>query len=388
MADDDHTSRRARPVSGSRNPNALREFRHVHTLGAMTRIDPTPAAPDPFHPPGRPTWLALGAEPVLEPGRPIVDAHHHLFDRPHWRYRDEDLRRDVDAGHRVVATVYLQCGEAYRADGPAHLRPVGETEFVESVARRSAQAGGVRMCAAIVGFADLTRGAAVEEVLHAHLAASPARFRGIRHGAATDDDPAFVRQGARPRPALLGSTEFREGFARLAPLGLSFDAWMYHPQLPGLVDLARAFPDTTIVLNHAGGPAGIGGYAGRRDEVFAQWHASIRALAACPNVVAKLGGLGMRFCGFGFERREHPPDSAVLADAWRPYVSACIDAFGPARCMFESNFPVDQCSCSYVALWNAFKRIAAGCGEDEKASLFAGTAARVYRLDVPGASSV
>ena len=339
-----------------------------------------PAAPDPFHPPGRPDWLALAAEPVLDPERPIVDAHHHLFDRPHWRYRDEDLRRDVDAGHRVLATVYLQCGEAYRTDGPAHLRPVGETESVDAVARRSEAAGGVRLCAAIVGFADLTRGAAVEEVLHAHLAVSPARFRGIRHGASSDADPAFARQGPRPAPGLMREPAFRAGFARLAPLGLSFDAWMYHPQLPDLVDLARAFPETTIVLDHVGGPAGIGGYAGRRDEVFAQWHASIRALAACPNVVVKLGGLGMRFCGFGFERRDRPPDSLGLAAAWGPYVHACVDAFGPARCMFESNFPVDQCSCSYVALWNAFKRLAAGYRDDERASLFAGTAARVYRI--------
>ncbi|HNK19618.1 MAG TPA: amidohydrolase, partial [Piscinibacter sp.] len=199
----------------------------------MTRIDQTPTAPDPFHPPGRPAWLALGAERVLEPGRPIVDAHHHLFDRPHWRYRDEDLRRDVDAGHRVVATVYLQCGEAYRADGPAHLRPVGETEFVESVARRSAQAGGVRMCAAIVGFADLTLGDAVRPILERHLMVAGGtswqggRFCGIRQTLCWDEDARLLNPAYPTTPDMAASPSFRAGFAHLAALGLGFESWSF-----------------------------------------------------------------------------------------------------------------------------------------------------------------
>ena len=337
----------------------------------------------PFHRPGDAVWLKRWSEPVLEPGLAIVDAHHHLFDRPGWRYLFDDLLEDLGSGHKVVATVYLQCGQHYRSAGPEHMRPVGETEFVESVAALSAtgEYGPARACAAIVGYADLTLGALVDEVLEAHLAVAPARFRGIRHGAATDADPAFARPGPRPPPGLLRDAAFREGFARLANYGLSFDAWLYHPQLPDLIDLARAYPSTPIVLNHVGGLLGIGGYQGRRDEILGQWRASIRQLAACPNVVVKLGGLGMRQCGFGFHEAPEPPTSLQLAAAWRPYVETCIEAFGAGRCMFESNFPVDQLSCSYPVLWNAFKRIAAGCGAQEKADLFSGTAARVYRLD-------
>ncbi len=348
----------------------------------MTRNGAARPATDSFHPPADLRWLQQSSEPALEPQLPIVDAHHHLFDRPNRRYTAEDLRSDIGSGHRVVATVYLQCGEAYRSDGPEHLRPVGETEFVEAVARGSA-AGAPQLCAAIVGYADLRLGpAAVDEVLEAHRQASPTRFRGIRQSAAVDTDPAFDRRDpSRPGPGLLRDPAFRAGFARLAAHGVSFDAWLYHPQLDDLLDLARAFPDTPIVLDHVGGPLGIGGYAGRRDEVFAQWRASIRALAACPNVVVKLGGLAMRLCGFGFHELPHPPGSQMLADAWRPYVETCIEAFGADRCMFESNFPVDQLSCSYGVLWNAFKRLAAGCSDAEKGSLFAGTAVRFYRLD-------
>jgi L-fuconolactonase len=337
----------------------------------------------PFHPPPDLNWLAQRQEPILEPDLPIVDAHHHFFDLPPWqRYSYDDLLQDLSSGHKVLATVYLQCRERYRIDGPIALRPVGETEFVEQVAKASASGrpDATKVCAAIIGHADLQLGAAVREVLQAHLAAAPARFRGIRHSAAADHDPAFVRQSVRPRLDLLRQADFRAGFACLAEYGLSFDSWQYHPQLPDLLDLARAFPATTIVLNHVGGPAGIGGYAGRRDEIFAQWSASIRALAGCPNVVVKLGGLGMRFCGFGFEDAARPPTSEQLASAWRPYIETCIQAFGPQRCLFESNFPVDKVSCSYPVLWNAFKRLVAGYNAEEKASLFAGTANRVYRL--------
>ena len=346
------------------------------------RTDASPSEPQPFHPPADRQWLRQWREPVLEPDLPIVDAHHHLFDRPGWRYLFDDLLEDLSCGHRVFATVYLQCGEHYRTEGPQPLRPVGETEFVERAAAASAtgRLGPARACAAIVGYADLTLGAGVDEVLEAHLAASPTRFRGIRHGTSADPDPAFARQGPRPPPGLMGQADFRAGFARLAPRGLSFDAWLYHPQLPELIDLARAFPDSTIVLDHVGAPLGIGGYAGRRDEVYARWRASIRQLAGCGNVVVKLGGLGMRLFGFGFHEGAMPPDSGQLAAAWRPYVETCIEAFGPDRCMFESNFPVDQLSCSYGVLWNAFKRIASGFTAAEKASLFSGTATRVYRL--------
>jgi L-fuconolactonase len=350
----------------------------------MTRTDPAQGAEStPFHPPADLQWLRQTTEEALEPALAIVDAHHHLFDRPTWRYPMASLRADLAGGHRVVATVYVECRESYRTDGPEPLRPVGETEAVERIAVQAANdPGAPRACAAIVAHADLTLGPAVDAVLHAHRAASPARLRGIRQTASADADPAYARVGARPVPGLLRTPEFRAGFARLAPHGLSFDAWLYHPQLPDLIDLARAFPDTTIVLDHVGGPLGLGRYAGQRDAVFAAWRASILALASCPNVVVKLGGLGMRLCGFGFHEQPRPPTSQALAAAWRPYVETCIEAFGPARCMFESNFPVDQVSCDYGVLWNAFKRIASGCSPAQKAELFAGTAARIYRLDL------
>lgn len=339
----------------------------------------------PFHPPADPQWLSLHEEPVIDPGLEIVDAHHHLFDRADWRYSVDEFGADLAAGHRVVETVYVECREAYRQDGPEALKPVGETESVERIASVHAQ-GAVRttrIAAAIVAHADLLLGAEVDRVLEAHEAASPGRFRGVRHSAADDPDPAFVRSGPRPRRARLDAPEFRAGFERLAARGLVFDAWVYHPQLPEVLALARAFPQASIVLDHVGGPLGIGRYALGRDEHFSNWQRSIKALAAAPNVSAKLGGLGMRFCGFGFHDAPRPPDSDALARAWRPHIETCIEAFGPDRCMFESNFPVDQLSCSYRTLWNAFKRIAAGCSAEEKADLFSGTARRVYGICEP-----
>ncbi len=345
--------------------------------------------PPPFFPIPDERWLAAHVEPVIDPGQRIVDAHHHLWQLPGWQYTLGEYHADLSDGHAVAATVYLQCRSWYRPDGPHTLQPVGETEYAEQVARRAealpptSPAGRTRVCAAIVPYADLRLGAGVDAVLDAHLAASPTRFRGIRHGGATDPDPEFQRQGHRPEPGLFGHADFRAGFARLAARGLSFDAWLYHPQLDDLVSLARAFPDATIVLNHVGGPLGIGPYAGQRDAVFAQWRAAIDRVAACDNVVCKLGGLGMRSYGFGLHEAAQAPGSAQLADLWRPYVDTCIAAFGTRRCMFESNFPVDRASCSYRVLWNAFKRLASRCSADEKADLFHRTAERTYRIDGP-----
>jgi predicted TIM-barrel fold metal-dependent hydrolase len=263
------------------------------------------------------------------------------------------------------------------------LRPVGEIEFANGVAAMAASGtyGKTQICAGIVGYADLTLGAAVEKVLEAMIAAGGGRFRGIRFITATHPDQSDWGSPVRRPESLLMDTRVREGFARLAPLGLSFDAWMYHTQLGELVDLARAFPETQIVLDHVGGPIGLGRYAGKRDEVFAEWSGRIRELAGCPNVHVKLGGLGMRMFGFDLHTRELPPSSEELAAAWRSYIETCVAAFGPERAMFESNFPVDKGSCSYAALWNAFKRITAGCSAAEKAALFRGTATRFYRLE-------
>ena len=333
--------------------------------------------------PVRPDWLALGREEPLKPELPIIDAHHHLWDRPGWRYLFDEYRADIrDSGHAVHATVFMQAQAMYRADGPAPLRPIGETEFANGVAAMAAsgQYGPVRVCAGIVGHADLRLGAAVADVLEDHIRAGGGRFRGIRHLTTWDADARLMNPLSAGPPGLLADTAFREGFARLAPLGLSYDAWLFHPQIDELTDLARAYPATTIVLDHCGGVLGIGPYAGRRDAVFAQWSRSMRALAACPNVVVKLGGLGMRINGFGFETGAVPPSSQQLAQAWTPFMETCIEAFGPARCMFESNFPVDKGSYGYGTLWNAFKRLTWQAGADEIAALFGGTAARVYAV--------
>jgi predicted TIM-barrel fold metal-dependent hydrolase len=325
-------------------------------------------------------WLDRVHEPALEPERPICDPHHHLWDRAGYRYLEDELLADLGTGHRVVSTVFVECAWAWRQTGPEALRPVGETEFVERVAAAHAAGGGPRLCAGIVGFADCLLGDGVGEVLDAHLEASP-RFRGIRHAAGWDPSPAVRNSHSDPPRGLYEDERFRRGFAQLAPRGLSFEAWQYHHQLPEVTALARAFPDTTIVLNHFSGPLGIGPWAGRREEIFRRWQEDLVACAACPNVVAKLGGLVMPVNGFGFHKRERPASSDELVEATGAWYRHALACFGPERCMFESNFPVDKASVSYGVLWNAFKKLAAGCSEAEKTALFHDTASRSYRLD-------
>ena len=345
----------------------------------------TPAATtSPTYLPVRQDWLDRRKEPILEPNLPIVDPHHHLWDRPGWRYLLDELVADTSSGHNIVATVYVQARAMYRAAGPVEMRSVGETEFVNGVAAMSDSGiyGETRHCAGIVGHADLTLGSRVEAVLAALMQAGGARFRGIRHITAWDGDASLRNPAYSPPPNLLADSTFREGFACLGRLGLSFDAWLYHPQIRELTDLARAFPEAKVVLNHVGGPIGIGAYAGAHKDVFPGWAASIKTLSTCPNVHVKLGGLGMRMGGFGFHEKTEPPSSETLAATWRPYVETCIEAFQPSRCMFESNFPVDKGSYSYPVFWNACKLLAKGAGGSEKTELFSATAARFYRLDL------
>lgn len=330
--------------------------------------------------PDRTTWLDRTREPALEPELPICDPHHHLWEHPGSRYLLEEFVQDAGSGHRIVATVYVECVQRYRSDGPVALRPVGETEFVHRLtAPHQDEAGAMRIAAGIVGFADLTMGAAVMPVLEAHLAASD-RFRGVRYASAWDASPEIRQAHTHPPPGLLREPAFREGFACLARLGLSFDAWLYHAQLGELAELAREFPSVTIVLDHMGGPLGVGPYAGRRKEVFEEWRTALAALARCDNVLVKLGGRTLTLAGFGWHRRDSPPGSEELASAMGPYYAACIDLFGPGRCMFESNFPVDRASCPYAVLWNAFKRLARPYSGPERAALLHDTAARAYRL--------
>ena len=325
-------------------------------------------------------WLKLVIEDPIDPALPICDPHHHLWDRPNDRYLLEELLQDTGGGHHIVQTVFLQCLSMYRKCGPQEMQPVGETEFVESIAARCAgrEHSAPAVAAGIVGFADLSLGDAVAPVLEAHIAASRDRFRGIRQSCIWDAS-ADIRSfdGAK---GLMLNPKFREGFSNLQKFGLSFDSWQYFTQLMELVDLARAFPDTSVIVNHAGGPLGIGPYAGRGKEVFQEWKRGMTALATCPNVVVKLGGLGMPRCGFGWHERANPPSSTELADAMAPYYLSCIEFFGVDRCMFESNFPVDKISYSYTILWNAFKRITEDFSPVERAALFRNTAVKVYRL--------
>ncbi len=327
-------------------------------------------------------------EPAIDPDLPIIDPHHQFWDTPaRGSYFLPDLLADIaQGGHNIVATVFLECQAMYRKDGPPERAPVGEVEFVNGIAAMSASGnyGPCRVAEAIIGWADLTLGARVRDVLEAEIHAGGGRFRGIRYGVSWDADPGVGGHASRRVPPhLVLDKTWREGFKQLAPMGLSFESWQYHPQLPDTIDLARSFPDTTIILNHVGGVLGVGPYRGKRAEIREAWKANIKELARCPNVNVKLGGVGMTSFGFDFHEHDSPPSSKDLATAWRMYIEPCIEAFGPDRCMFESNFPPDKQSGGYSELWNAFKRISAGATQTEKTALFSGTAARVYRLTKP-----
>lgn len=331
-----------------------------------------------------PQWLASSQEPALMPQLRIIDAHHHFS--AHWGgYGLDELISDTGSGHRIEATVYMQCGWHYRSTGAVAMQPLGETEAVVALAEQArAQGAATEVAAGIVGYADLFLGDAVEEVLQAQLEAGKGRFRGIRYSAARH--PAF-RHGVLPRPPenVYHDQQFRAGFKRLRQLGLSFDAWVYHPQLGEVLDLARAFPDVPIILDHVGGILGVGPYAAQPGLAQQEWSPLMAQLAACPNVSVKIGGLGTTVFGFDHVNRQEPPSSEQLAQAWRPVVEETIARFGVQRCMFETNFPVDRASGSYGVVWNAFKRIAASASPSEQAALFHDNAARIYRLDLqPG----
>ena len=333
------------------------------------------------HPAPQPDWLAKHREDILEPDLAIVDPHHHLWDL-HGGYLLDDLIADTSSGHRIVATVFSQCGWSYREDGPVAMRPVGETERVAAIAIEAERRGlPTRVCAGIVGHADMELGEAVAPVLQAHVEAGAGRFRGIRHITARDEGISASMMG-RPPADLLQRKAFLQGLKTLQAAGLSFDAWLYFKQIPQLVDIARAVPDLPIVLNHLGAPLGVGPYTGKRDDVFKAWSGAMKNLSACPNVHMKLGGLAMVIMGFDFHKLATPPSSQTIAQAWSPYLQTAIELFGAKRCMFESNFPVDKSMTSYPVLWNAFKRVAAGASASDKAWLFRETANSFYRLGI------
>jgi L-fuconolactonase len=319
-------------------------------------------------------------EEILDAAIPICDAHHHLWNRPDQRYLLDEFVADASAGHNVCRSVFVEWRSHYREGGAAEMRSVGETEFAAAVGESSAH-GGLRVCAAIVGYADLSLGSAVAPVLEAHIAAGRGRLKGIRNVATWDADPQVLGGPPICPPGLYREPRFRQGLAVLARYGLTFDAWVYQTQLDDLIDLAHAFPRQPIVLNHTGGVLGVGGYANRRDELYQTWRSGMHRLAQCPNMYVKLGGLGMRRSGFEFYGHAPHFSSATIAEAWRPWIDACLEEFGAERCMFESNFPVDAASCSYRVLWNAFKRLMSGASNTQKLQAFHDTAARFYHID-------
>ena len=332
---------------------------------------PRPTAP---HLPVRPEWLALGAEPALDPALEIIDPHHHLWERYGTPYHRAEIAADIaESGHRVVATVFIECKARYHEGGDPLEASLGETAFAAAQHAPGIADG-------IIGNIDLRCGARAAGLLARHVAAGQGRFRGIRQSAVWHPDPAARGSSNQAAPGLFLDPDFRQGFAALAPLGLGFEAWCYFTQFAELRDLAAAFPETTIVLNHVGAPLNIGPYATRQDYVMREWRAGIRELARYSNMHVKLGGFGMALFNCDCYGLERPPSSAQLAAAWAPYIEPCIEAFGAERCLFESNFPVDKGACSYGNLWNAYKRVTAGASASERAALFAGTARRVYRL--------
>ncbi len=344
----------------------------------------------------RPDWLSRHQEAPLDPSLPIVDPHHHFWREADPPYDAHAFATDLACGHNIVATVYVEGHQGYRTTGDPALHPVGETESVvaaaplpaPSAASSAAQSGQPstaacptpRIAAGIVMHADLMLGASVAPVLDAQIEAGRGRVRGLRYSTVSHPDPAARGAMLNRAAGLMSDPTFRAGVAALHPRGLSFDAWIYHTQIHELADLARAFPDTIIVLDHLGGVLGIGPYAGRRQDVFQEWRTALRSLAACPNARIKIGGMGMRLFAFCLEARPEPPTSVDLAAAWRPYVETAIELFGPARAMFESNFPVDKQAYAYGIAWNAFKRLTAGATAPERAALFHDTAAATYRL--------
>lgn len=325
-------------------------------------------------------WRDLVVEHIVEPELEIIDAHHHLWPNPVGSiglYSLPELHADTGSGHNVVGTVFVECGAAYDKGAPDHLQCVGETRFVAASAQSSADGAGAEILA-IVPAADL-RWPALDETLDAHEEAGAGRFRGVRHRLASDPAPELHTFGHHDDPGVMDDPSFRAGLRRLGERGLSFESWLFHRQLPKLIEVVRETPGTTVIVNHIGGPAFVGPYA-NREEQRPGWLSDMAELATCENTVLKVGGIGMTTYGGGWESRPTPPTSDQLAEFWGDDLRRCIDLWGPDRCMMESNFPVDRFSCSYHVLWNALKKISAGYSPTERAAMFAGTARRVYRL--------
>jgi L-fuconolactonase len=329
--------------------------------------------------PGSQQWLDSVTETILDPERRIIDPHHHLWRHAGNVYDVDNLHGDTGSGHNIVKTVFVECHAEYLKDGPAHLRPLGETQFVAEQAALSKSKGGAEI-AGIVAHANLTLNDELVEILAGHEVSGNGLFRGIRHAGASATHPEELFIAGRAPTGLYKDEKFREGVRLLGHKGYSYDTWHYHYQNRDFYDLALAAPDTQMILDHFGTPVGVGYYADKKAEIFKQWKTDIKKIAECDNVGAKIGGLAMPDNGFGWHTRATPPSSDEFVEAQREYYLHTIDCFGPERCMFESNFPVDRFSLSYPVLYNGLKKIVADFTESEKDAMFYGTAERVYRL--------
>lgn len=335
------------------------------------------------HVPIRPDWLKRHQETALMPEQRIIDAHHHLWDRPHSRYLLDELTADVRTGHKILATIYVQCRSMYRIHGDPKLLSVGEIEFANGIAAQCASGlyGDTRGCAGIIGFADLLLGRNVDYVLDHLVAAGGVRVKGVRNTTAWHADPSIISNPVPPPAHILIETAFIEGTRRLGKRKLVLDIWAYHTQLKEVELLSRACPETAIVVDHIGGPLGVGPYRGKRPEVFKDWSVQLKRLAQIPNLKIKIGGFGLTVLGYDFHLQADPPSSDELALSWQEYVLTVIDAFGVNRCMFESNFPVDKGMFSYASMWNAYKKIVWKFTQQEKDYLFYKTAAETYSIN-------
>jgi len=354
----------------------------VHaSMASAKSTEPDSSQPEP----GSDAWLGLVTEDIIEPERPIVDPHHHLWKKRFGRnYLLPELWADTGSGHNVVKTLFMECRAFYLREGPEHLRPTGETRYIAELARQSTAQSGAAEVAGIIAHADLTlahQGDLLNELLQQHSEICAGKLRGIRHAGARDKHPESLFIPGNAPPYLYGKESFRDGLRLLARLGLTYDTWHFHHQNQDFIDLARAVPECTMILDHFGTPLGVGVYSGARDAIFQQWREDMAELSKCDNVFIKLGGLAMPDNGFGWHKRERPPGSDEFVASQGKYYRHMIDCFGPSRCMFESNFPVDRLSIAYHVLFNGFKKIAAHYNESEKHELFYGTASRVYRLE-------
>ncbi len=329
--------------------------------------------------PGTPEWLQSVREEIIDPEQRIIDPHHHLWHGRGPGYLLEDLWQDTGSGHNVLKTVFVECHAEYLNEGPEHLKPLGETKFVDSLATISAAGPGSEI-SAIVAHADLTLDDRLQDVLAAHNDLGNGRFRGIRHAGAHAEHPEALLIAGQAPEGLYENESFRSGVKTLGKLGYTFDTWHYHYQNQDFVALARSAPETVMILDHFGTPLGVGPYESQREAIFEQWKTDIAEIARCDNVVAKIGGLAMPDNGFGWHTREQPPTSDEFVSAQRDYYLHTIECFGPERCMFESNFPVDKFSLSYPVLYNGLKKIVADFSADEKDAMFYGTAARIYSI--------